>query len=462
MTQTASASIPASTIFTSTRAPGRLQFPDPFLWGSATSAYQIEGAHNADGKVPSIWDTFAGTAGRIADATDGTTACDHYNRVDDDVALMADLSLDAYRFSIAWTRVISDRDGTINEAGLDFYDRLVDALLDAGIRPFPTLYHWDLPQYLEDLDGWVNRDTAYRFADYTEAVVARLGDRIDTWTTLNEPFVSANHGYVTGEHAPGRTSMAEGMAASHHLLLAHGLAGERIRELAPSARLAITLNFTPVDAADDSADTRDRAQIVDELENRWYADPLGGYGYPETTAAHYGWTGDEVKPGDMALIEAPIDLLGVNFYTRSVIGADSDRVVPRNTMGWEVHPPSFGKLLRWIDSRYDFPAMLITENGCPMPDSQRDEDGVIVDDDRIAYISQHLAEVHDVISEGVPVEGYMVWSLFDNFEWAHGYGPTFGVVEVDLETQERRPKKSARWFANAARENGFDIEGTDG
>ncbi len=435
-----------------------LEFPASFTWGSATSSYQIEGAIDADGRVPSIWDTFAATPGNVQDGSSGAEACDHYHRYPEDVALMRELGLQAYRFSIAWPRIISDAKGTVNPAGLDFYDRLVDELLSKGIRPLPTLYHWDLPQYLEDLDGWVNRDTAYRFADYTEAVVGRLGDRIDTWATLNEPFVSANHGYVTGEHAPGRTSMSDGMSASHHLLLAHGLAGQRIRDLAPDADLAIVISFTPVETASDSEDDRIAALHQENLENRWYSDPVGGLGYPQETADFYEWDQSEVHDGDLDIISAPIDLLGINFYSRSIVSANGAErePFPQNTMGWEIHPPSLGRLLRWLHNRYAFPAMMITENGCPMPDDIRDDERVI-DDERVAYIREHLVEVHGAIQDGVPMVGYLVWSMFDNFEWAWGYGPRFGIVEVDYETQKRTPKKSALWFSETIANNGFSV-----
>lgn len=433
-----------------------LRFPDGFIWGSATSSYQIEGAPTADGKSPSIWDTFCREEGRIADGTNGDVACDHYNRSGEDVAVLSDLHLGAYRFSIAWTRVVPDGVGAVNARGLDFYDRLVDQLLAKGITPFPTLYHWDLPQVLQDKGGWVSRDTAHAFADYSEAVVARLGDRIGTWTTLNEPFVSANHGYVTGEHAPGHTSRAEGFSASHHLLLGHGLAGQRIRSLAPDARLAVVINFTPMEAASD--DKADHAELVHQnnLENRWYSDPVAGFGYPQETAEHFGWDQSEVHDGDLDLISAPIDVLGVNYYTRSVIAADNSYVTPDdmpvNTMGWEIHPPSLGRLMRELRDRYDFPSYLITENGAPMPDELRDG-GRIIDDDRLDYIRDHLAELHGAIADGCPIEGYLVWSLLDNFEWAWGYGPTFGIVEVADETLERIPKKSALWFSEVARTN---------
>ncbi|MEM9564244.1 MAG: GH1 family beta-glucosidase [Actinomycetota bacterium] len=439
---------------------GELVFPSDFVWGSATSAFQIEGAPLADGKSPSIWDVFCRQEGTIADGSNGDIACDHVNRYEDDVALIRDLGLGAYRFSVSWPRVVPGGSGSVNHAGLDFYDRLVDALLAAGIRPFPTLYHWDLPQVLQDGGGWVARSTAEAFADYAEAVVTRLGDRIDTWTTLNEPFVTANHGYVTGEHAPGHTSMDEGMAASHHLNLAHGLAGARIRSLAPSARLAIVLNFTPIEPATDSTEDREAAHHQHNLENRWYSDPIGGLGYPDDTADHHGWSRAEVRDGDLGLISAPIDLLGVNFYTRSFVSADDSFELPAgtpvNTMGWEIHPPSLGTLLRDLDDRYPFPRYLITENGAPMPDQTR-VDGRIEDDDRLAYIRDHLAEVHGALRDGVPIEGYLVWSLFDNFEWAWGYGPRFGIVEVDYETQRRTPKKSAEWFSQVAASGRFAL-----
>ncbi len=439
-----------------------LTFPDGFLWGSATSSFQIEGAPLADGKGPSIWDVFCRQEGKVLGGATGDVACDHYHRYADDVELIRSLGLGAYRFSIAWPRVVPDADGVINQSGLDFYDRLVDALLTAGIRPFPTLYHWDLPQWLQDGGGWVSRSTAEAFADYTAAVVERLGDRIDTWTTLNEPFVSANHGYVTGEHAPGHTSMAEGMAASHHLNLAHGLAGARIRQLAPSSRLAIVLNFTPVEPATDSAADRAETHHRNNLENRWYSDPIGGRGYPDDTADHHRWDRSEVRDGDLDLIAAPIDLLGINYYTRSIVSAEGEVPLPDgtpvNTMGWEIHPPSLGRLLRELHDRYAFPRYMITENGAPMPDQAR-VDGRVEDDDRLAYIRDHLVQVHGAIADGVPIEGYLVWSLFDNFEWAWGYGPRFGIVEVDYETQQRIPKKSAEWFSQVARSGRVPLGG---
>ena len=435
-----------------------LSFPADFVWGAATSSYQIEGAVDADGRGRSIWDTFCDEPGRIADGTSGVEACDHYNRYREDVSLMKSLGLHAYRFSIAWPRVIPNGTGAVNAKGLDFYDRLVDELLGAGILPVPTLYHWDLPQALEDSGGWVSRDTALAFGDYVDAVVGRLGDRISGWTTLNEPFVSANHGYVTGEHAPGHQSMAKGLAASHHLLLGHGLAAERITAAVPEANVSIVLNFTPTEAATHDAADVEKAHHVNNLENRWYLDPVAGRGYPQDTADFYEWDQSEVLDGDLDVISAPIDHLGVNYYTRNIVsenGHEESKDTPRNTMGWELHPPTLGRLLRWLHREYNLPGYRITENGCPMPDGERSANGQVQDDDRLAFVRDHLTEVHSAIADGVPVQGYMVWSLFDNFEWAWGYGPTFGIIEVDYETQQRRPKKSADWYSAAIRANGF-------
>ncbi len=454
-------SIAESAFSTGTDRSRVLTFPPGFVWGTATSSFQIEGAPTADGKSPSIWDVFCRQEGQVADGATGDIACDHYRLYAEDVELIRSLGLSAYRFSISWPRVIPGGTGPTNHAGLDFYERLVDALLTAGITPYPTLYHWDLPQALEEQGGWVARSTAEAFADYAAAVVERLGDRVGTWSTLNEPFVSANHGYVTGEHAPGLKSMAKGMSASHHLNLAHGLAGQRIRELAPDAELAIVINFTPVEAATDSEEDRTAAHHQNNLENRWYSDPVAGMGYPDDTADHYEWDRSEIQDGDMEIISQPIDLLGVNYYTRSIVSADKSHKLPedtpRNTMGWEIHPPSLGRLLRELHDRYDFPKFIITENGAPMPDDKR-VDGRIEDNDRLAFIRAHLAQIHSCIEAGVPVEGYLVWSLFDNFEWAWGYGPRFGIVEVDYDTLERIPKKSALWYSGVATSNEMQVD----
>ena len=457
-----SSQIASASTITEVDQASTLRFPTGFLWGSATSSYQIEGAPDADGKGESIWDRFCGQDGAIADGTSGAAGVDHYHRWQHDISLMSDLGLGAYRFSIAWPRVMAEGRGTANRSGLDFYDRLVDGLLSAGIRPLPTLYHWDLPQALQDTGGWTDRHTAEAFADYATAVVERLGDRVETWMTINEPFVVANHGYVTGEHAPGRRSWAEGFAASHHLLLAHGWAMERIRAIAPQAEVGIVLNFTPAFPGTDSEADVARAEELNDLENRWYVEPLAGHDYPMATGERLGWTRAEVLDGDMEVIAQPIDVLGVNFYTRTVVHTEqppaqwADR--PVTDMGWEIHPETFGDLLIGLHERYRFHRYLVTENGAAMADTER-RHGRVYDPDRIAYVRDHLAEVHRAIEAGVPVEGYMVWSLLDNFEWAHGFAKRFGIVEVDPITLDRRPKASALWYADVARSG--ELQGVD-
>jgi beta-glucosidase len=435
----------------STVEAGR-RFPTDFAWGSATSSYQIEGAVTEDGRGESIWDRFCTVPGAIADGTDGAVACDHYHRFADDIALMGRLNLNAYRFSIAWPRILPAGRGTVNTAGLDFYDRLVDSLLAAGIQPHPTLYHWDLPQALEDEGGWPVRSTAEAFADFAEVVAGRLGDRVSNWMTLNEPYCSANLGYLTGQHAPGRSSLPDSLAAAHHLLVGHGMAMERVRAAVPGTNVGIVLNFTPVTPIGSSPAALDRQRIVDDVHNHWYVDPIGGLGYPKYTVDRLGWAQDEVRDGDMDLIARPIDMLGINFYTRQMIGALDGERDPRGAltaMGWEVHPPALGDLLRGLHEKHNFPRYYITENGAAMPD-ETVVDGRVIDDDRLEYVAAHLAQVHQAMEDGVPVEGYFAWSLLDNFEWAHGYGPKFGLVAVDRATQHRTPKKSALWYAEVA------------
>jgi len=436
----------------STVEAGR-RFPNDFLWGSATSSYQIEGAASVDGRGESIWDRFCARPGAISDGSSGEIACDHYHRYDEDIALMQRLNLNAYRFSVAWPRIFPEGRGKLNPLGLDFYDRLVDSLLAHGLRPLPTLYHWDLPQALEDQGGWPVRATAEAFADYAEVVAARLSDRVGNWMTINEPFVVANHGYLTGEHAPGRTSLRDSLAASHHVLVAHGLAMERIRSVVRDANVGIVLNFTPVTPVGDSPAALDRQQIVNDIENRWYVDPIGGHGYPQYTVDRLAWDRSEVHSGDMELIAQPIDTLGVNFYSRKFVGALEGEQPGRGdetAMGWEIYPTALGDLLRRLHTTHGFPRYLITENGAAMPDADR-VDGRVIDHDRLEYIAAHLGQVHQAMEDGVPVEGYFAWSLLDNFEWAHGYGPKFGLIEVDMITQRRTPKRSALWYAEVAK-----------
>jgi beta-glucosidase len=439
-----------------TTSSARAQFPAGFVWGAATSSYQIEGAVDVDGRGESIWDRFCQVPGRISDGSNGSVACDHYHRWPQDIELLSSLGLAGYRFSIAWPRIFPTGRGTVNEPGLDFYERLVDSLLAAGIQPFATLYHWDLPQALEDEGGWAVRSTPQAFADYAEVVLERLGDRITDWMTINEPFVVANHGYLTGEHAPGRHSLPDSLAASHHILLAHGLGLERIRALVPDSNAGIVLNFTPITPVGSSPAALSRQQLQDQIENRWYVEPVAGHGYPSSAVESLGWRQDEVEDGDLALISGPIDTLGINYYTRQHVGAFAGERLEAaesvTAMGWEVHPESFGVLLQQLHEKYKFGRYMITENGAAMPDLHHDEVRVL-DADRIAYFTSHLSEVHAAIQAGVPIEGYFAWSLLDNFEWAHGYGPRFGIVAVDFDTLERTPKHSALWYSQVAAAN---------
>jgi len=432
--------------------PDTYNFPEDFIWGSATSSFQIEGATDEDGRGESIWDRFCEKPGAISDKTNGKVACDHYHRYKDDVALMSELKLAAYRFSIAWPRIFPNGGGAVNSKGLDFYDRLVDELLSANITPFATLYHWDLPQALEAKNGWVNRDTAHYFVDYTHAVVEKLGDRVASWATLNEPFVSASLGYRTGDHAPGRTSLNDSFAAAHHLLLAHGMAMPVIREHAPNSQAGIVLNFTPSFPYSDSEEDIKANEATDAFENRWYVEPIAGKGYPQRGVELLGWEQKEIQAGDLETIATPIDFLGVNYYTRQTRRAGSTpapQTLPVTDMGWEIYPQGINELLTTLHQRHQFKQYFITENGAAMPDTADASDNVD-DQDRIDYLHDHLQQVHLAMSDGVPVKGYFAWSLFDNFEWAFGYSKRFGIVRVNYDTLERTPKASARWFSQVA------------
>ena len=427
-------------------------FPDDFVWGAATAAYQIEGATAEDGRVPSIWDTFSGTPGKVANGDTGDRATDHYHRVSDDIALMSELALGAYRFSIAWPRIVTSP-GVVNEAGLDFYDRLVDALLEAGITPFPTLYHWDLPQWAQTRGGWPARDTTKHFADYAGIAAERLGDRVRHWATLNEPWVVADHGHLTGEHAPGHTDTGEYLAASHHLLLAHGLAVDRIRDAAPGAHVGIVLNFEPKHAASDHPYDVRAAWLEHAKMNAWFLDPLTGRGYPLPAIHDLGWDQEEVLDGDLEVIGATIDFLGINYYTREIVDSvgsptrlRSDR---RTAMDWEVYPEGLFEILTWVTREYDLPALYVTENGAAYDDGTGTPP--FDDTERVAFLHDHLTMAARALEGGVPLKGWFVWSLLDNFEWAHGYGKRFGIVRVDYDTFERTPRASARWYADLVR-----------
>lgn len=458
-------------------------FPDDFLFGVATAAFQIEGAALTDGRRDSIWDAFARIPGAVVNGDNGDVACNHYELYRDDVALMADLGLQTYRFSTSWARVHPDG-GAVNPKGLDFYSRLVDELLAKGIKPWLTLYHWDLPQALEERGGWTNRDTAYRFVEYAASVHDALGDRVEAWTTLNEPWCSAFLGYLSGEHAPGRQSVDDALTAGHHLLLAHGLAVRELSARDASLQLGITLNLTvadPVDAA--SAADVDAARRIDGQFNRFFLDPIFRGAYPSDVLADLAAIGhadaltDAIRAGDLDIISTPIDSLGVNYYHGELVGGSPamtmdaiapttaapsarpkrspfpaaegvhwhPRGLPLTNMGWEVQPEGLTRLLRRIHDEYAAPAgvsLSITENGAAYDDVVG-PDGSVEDAERTAFLRDHLAAVLDAIDGGVPVAGYFYWSLLDNFEWAWGYDKRFGLVRVDYESQERTLKRSA-------------------
>jgi beta-glucosidase len=437
-------------------------FPDGFVWGVATAAYQIEGAADVDGRGESIWDRFCATEGKVHNGDSGAVACDFYHRYPEDVALMRDLGVTGFRFSIAWPRVVPAGIGKVNTAGLDFYDRLVDELLDAGIRPFPTLYHWDLPQRLEEAGGWPARATAYAFRDYAEAVVGRLGDRVLDWTTHNEPHVPAWAGYGHGVHAPGRVSVADALATAHHILLSHGLAAEVIRRDVAGARLGITLDLWPMEPASASPDDVAAAREADGDQNRWFLDPLYRGTYPEDMLDHFAPDAPPVEEGDMETIAAPLDFLGVNFYRREVVERARDggrRVVHQpgsqyTEMGWEVSPQGLHDVLVRLRDDYAPAAIYVTENGAAFGDVLA-HNGSVSDPDRVAYLAAHIDAARRALEAGVPLAGYFVWSLLDNFEWSFGYSKRFGLVYVDYPTLARIPKASFYWYRDfLSRTNG--------
>ncbi len=436
-------------------------FPSTFLWGVATAAYQIEGAAHEDGRGPSIWDAFAATPGKTYHGDTGNVADDHYHRMQTDVELMAHLGLNAYRLSIAWPRILPEGRGTVNTHGLDFYDRLVDALLAKGIQPFVTLYHWDLPLALQQEGGWLKRDTAYAFADYAEVMARQLGDRVAGWITLNEPWCSAYLGHAAGLHAPGVQDKQAAMTVGHHLLLSHGLAVARLRmHLRPEAQVGITLNFTPVYPADDRPETIRDTALADAFNNRWFLDPVYRGRYPEHFFDDMGLKPPPVQDGDLAIISAPIDFLGVNNYSRHVVRgkatpsiADEYQTVAPvpgacyTEMGWEVYPQGLGNLLVRLHQEYAIPALFVTENGAAFADQLNSNDEVR-DPRRVEYLRDYLHSAAQALEQGVPLRGYFVWSLLDNFEWADGYSKRFGIVYVDYTTQRRIIKESGRWYAD--------------
>jgi beta-glucosidase len=442
------------------RSPEFTAFGPDFRWGVATSAYQIEGAVAEDGRSPSIWDTFCQVPGAVDGGDTGERACDHYHRWPEDVALMRTLGLTAYRFSIAWPRIVPGGTGAVNQAGLDFYDRLVDGLLDAGIRPNATLYHWDLPQALQDRGGWPVRDTAQAFADYAAVVAARLGDRVTDWGTLNEPLCSAWIGHLEGKMAPGLTDLTAAVRASFHLHLGHGLAAQAIRAASPGeVRLGITNNLSTCEPASASDADKAAAQRADGHINRWWLDPIMGRGYPQDMLDVYGVELPE-RNNDRETIAQPLDWLGVNYYFRQIIADDPAGEVPfvrqlpgpgpQTFMGWEVHAAGLEELLLRVTREYGVRELMVTENGA----AYRDEvgpDGQVHDPERTAYLDEHLAACARAAAAGAPLTGYFAWSLLDNFEWAYGYDKRFGLVHVDYATQRRTIKDSGRHYAEVIR-----------
>jgi beta-glucosidase len=443
------------------------RFPSGFLWGTATASYQIEGTAMEQGRGESIWDRFARTPGKVVNGDTGDVACDHFHRYRDDVRLMSELGVDAYRLSVAWPRILPNGRGTPNSAGLDFYDRLVDSLLEKGIRPFVTLYHWDLPQVLEDEGGWPRRETAYAFRDYADVVARRLGDRVKDWITHNEPWCTSMLGYYLGQHAPGRTELGPAIQASHNVMLSHGLAVEPIRAASRCARVGITLNFSaslPASATDRDEEAALRA---DGFANRWFLDPIFRGHYPKDMLELYGALAPKVEPGDLATISVPTDFLGVNYYTCNVQKDDpaagivrAREVPPRGpeheytAMDWEVYPKGLYDLLMRLTNEYKVNQMYVTENGAAYADELTPEREVD-DQDRLEYLRKHFVACQKAIVDGAPLAGYFVWSLMDNFEWAWGYTRRFGIVYCDFATQERILKSSAKWFREVVAENGL-------
>jgi beta-glucosidase len=444
----------------------QVSFPSGFVWGVATASYQIEGAARDDGRGESIWDRFSHTPGKIVNGDTGDAACDHYHRYREDVAIMRELGLKAYRFSVAWPRILPQGTGQVNEAGLAFYDRLVDALLEARITPFATLYHWDLPQALQDQQGgWASRAIVDQFVHYADIVSRRLGDRVKYWTTFNEPQVFTTHGYVSGEHAPGLKNPAAGAQVAHHVLLAHGKTVPVLRANAPGTQIGIVYDLSPVEAASGAPELLARQRLVDARKNRWFSDPIFLGRYPEELLESPDFAALKIEPGDMEIIRAPVDFLGANYYSRVIVrGGDSAAdVVPvtpggrreangYTAMGWEIYPQGLYDVLKRLNDDYRPKAIYITESGAAFTDVVG-PDGRIRDERRVAYLRDHFRVAQQAIQDGIPLRGYFVWSLLDNFEWAYGYGKRFGIIRVDFATGERRWKDSAHFYQAVIRAN---------
>ena len=442
-----------------------VRFPSNFIWGAATASYQIEGAYNQDGKGESIWDRFCRTPGKVQGGDRGDVACDHYHRYRDDVKLMKEISLNAYRFSIAWSRIFPQGKGQINQRGLDFYERVVDKLLDSGIEPFVTLYHWDLPQALQEEGGWANKDTIGYFKDYAAEVSKKLGDRVHFWITHNEPWVVSFVGHYLGIDAPGIKNLSTALKVSHHLLLSHGKTVAVIRDNGDKeTQVGITLNLSPVYPASESKEDKKAVKRCDGYLNRWFLEPIYKGSYPEDMLALYGDKAPEIQAQDLEHISTKIDFLGVNYYTRTVVKADKKEafwglssVKPTDAeyteMNWEIYPPGIYQILKRVHNDYDEPVIYITENGVAFPD-KIDENGRVNDESRIEYLKGHFLQANRAIEDGVKLSGYFVWSLLDNFEWAYGYSKRFGLIYTDYPTQKRIIKASGWWYKKVIEKNG--------
>lgn len=445
------------------------KFPDNFLWGVSASAYQIEGAYNEDGKGESIWDRFTRWEAHILNSDNGDVACDHYHRYKEDVALIKSLQIPCYGFTVAWTRVLPQGRGAVNQKGLDFYSRLVDELLNAGIQPKATLFHWDLPQALQDSGGWTSRDTAEYFADYARVIFDHLADRVNLWATHNEPWVSAFLGHAHGLHAPGICDYTQAYQAAHHILLSHGRAVQAFRQGGYKGTIGLILNLNGLLPASTSEEDAAAAQRVHDETHALFLDPVYKGSYPQALFDYIGAHQPKIHADDLEIIHQPIDFLGINHYNTDLVsfdlfgGLNKARLTSysaagwgQTEMNWGIHPLGLKSEVMDVKEKYGNPFLYLTENGCAMPDKP-DHNGFVSDWDRIRFLQAHLQALHEAIQEGANIHGYFVWSIFDNFEWERGYSRRFGLVRVDYQTLQRIPKQSAYWFRDVIARNGFTV-----
>lgn len=445
------------------------EFPKDFVWGTAASAYQIEGAWNEDGKGISTWDTYVRQPGRVLNSDTGDVACNHYHLMAQDVALMKEMGIPTYSFTTSWTRILPKGRGKVNQKGLDFYDRLVDTLLQADIEPKATLYHWDYPQVLQDLGGWHNRESVSWFVDYAQVVFEKLADRVHFWATHNEPWVQAFLGYGYGLHAPGLNDYSQACQAAHHLLLAHGETVRRFKQGGYQGQIGIVLNLNHLAPASDSEEDVLAYQRVYDETHSIFLDPIYNGTYPERFLEWIGAHQPDIQPGDLETINTPTDFIGINHYNSDLVAFDmfsgplKARLTPysapgwsQTEMGWGINPDGLKAEVLNVAQNYGNPVIYLTENGCAFPD-QPDDEGFVADWDRIRFISAHIQALHGAIQEGADVRGYFVWSFFDNFEWERGYSKRFGIVRVDYETLSRIPKQSAYWFRDVVKNNALSV-----